>query len=146
MHECSPADHATCNPSLPLVVKDLTYTVDGQALLGPLSFTLDDPGATMVLGYNGAGKSVLLRLLHGMLAQTGGSIAWQGQSLSKATRQRQAMVFQKPVLLRRSVAANVDFALRLNGVADPERRDELIEQVGLSGIEKRAARRLSGGE
>ena len=146
MLERAPSDCAARNPSLPLAVEDLSYTVDGQTLLGPLSFRLDGHGITMVLGYNGAGKSVLLRLLHGMLPLSGGSVSWHGEGLSKAMQQRQAMVFQKPVLLRRSVAANVDFALRLNGPANPARRDELLEQVGLAGIEDRAARRLSGGE
>lgn len=146
MLERTPPEFAASNTLLPLAVEGLTYEADGQSLLGPLSFHLDDPGITMVLGFNGAGKSVLIRLLHGMLEPAVGRITWEGKVISKDLRQRQAMVFQKPVLLRRSVSANVDFALNLGGAADPVRRDELLDRVGLSGLGNRPARRLSGGE
>ncbi len=134
------------NGLLPLRVDQLSYEANSQSLVGPLSFDLDDPGITMVLGYNGAGKSLLLRLLHGMITPASGNISWSGQPLSTSLRQRQAMVFQKPVLLRRSVAANVEFALKLAGALEPARRDELLERVGLLPLADRPARRLSGGE
>jgi tungstate transport system ATP-binding protein len=100
----------------------------------------------MVMGPNGAGKSLLLRLLHGMLQPTGGSVLWGGQPLSKEIRKRQAMVFQRPVLLRRSVAANIDFVLKLGGKVEPERRDEILDHVGLLDHARQPARLLSGGE
>jgi tungstate transport system ATP-binding protein len=64
-------------------------------------------------------------------------------------RQRQAMVFQKPVLLRRTAAANIAYALGLRGVARGERRSRSHEALQLAGLESRAAtpaRVLSGGE
>ncbi|MBX2806279.1 MAG: ATP-binding cassette domain-containing protein, partial [Hyphomicrobiales bacterium] len=94
----------------------------------------------------GAGKSLLLRLLHGMLQPTSGRIEWGGQPLSKEIRRRQAMVFQRPVLLRRSVAANIDFVLNLGRKAARERRDELLDHVGLLDHARQPARLLSGGE
>jgi tungstate transport system ATP-binding protein len=90
---------------------------------------------------------VLLRLLHGLLAPTEGRVAWSG--LPGAAARRQAMVFQRPVLLRRSVLANAAYPLRLAGLGRAERdaraRDAL-ELVGLGPLADRPARRLSGGE
>ncbi len=146
MLEGAPSDCLRDGGLLPLQVEELTYEAEGQALLGPVSFDLSNPGITMVLGYNGAGKSLLLRLLHGMIAPSSGRISWCSRPISKVLRQRQAMVFQKPVLLRRSVAANVEFALQLKENVVPGRRDELLERVGLLPLANRPARRLSGGE
>ncbi|WP_369796047.1 ATP-binding cassette domain-containing protein [Puniceibacterium sp. IMCC21224] len=98
------------------------------------------------MGPNGAGKSLLLRLLHGLIVPQSGSVLWDGAPLDSATRARQAMVFQKPVLLRRSVAANVDFVLRARGRRDRAARDALLARVGLSDHAAQPARLLSGGE
>ncbi|MGI9451319.1 MAG: ATP-binding cassette domain-containing protein, partial [Geminicoccaceae bacterium] len=95
---------------------------------------------------NGAGKSLLLRLLHGLLSPTSGEIFFGGAPLDDQVRAQQAMVFQRPVLLRRSVGANLDFVLRLRGEASASRRDSLLDQVGLLDKEKQPARLLSGGE
>ena len=108
---------------------------------------------TVLLGPNGAGKSLLLRLCHGLLAPTSGRVAWLGPGAGglspAALRRRQAMVFQRPVLLRRSVAANVDYALSLHGVPRSGRAArvaEALERVGLGALAGRPARVLSGGE
>ena len=97
---------------------------------------------TVVLGANGAGKSTLLRLMHGLLRPSAGSVSWP-QTLT------QGMVFQRPVMLRTTVRANVEYGLKLRGVAAPERRTtalSFLERVGLDGLAERPARRLSGGE
>ena len=131
---------------LPLDVVNLTYTLGGTTLISNLSFSLGGGGITVVMGPNGAGKSILLRLLHGLIQPASGEILWSGQAISSEIIMRQAMVFQKPVLLRRSVAENIDFVLRCRGGYNPLRRNQLLEQAGL--IEKAAqpARLLSGGE
>jgi tungstate transport system ATP-binding protein len=98
----------------------------------------------MIIGPNGAGKSLLLKLLHGLTAPTAGTIDWAGTTAAEA-RTRQALVFQKPVLLRRSVAANIDFVLKSRG-KDRAKRDMLLEHVGLAHKAKQPARLLSGGE
>jgi tungstate transport system ATP-binding protein len=102
------------------------------------------------MGPNGAGKSLLLRLLHGLLRPSAGQVRWNGRPPDRAVRRRQAMVFQKPVLLRRSAAANVAYALRVHGgLSGTERRQrvaQVLDQAGLGALAKRSARVLSGGE
>jgi tungstate transport system ATP-binding protein len=131
---------------LPLKVGGLAWSAGGKGIVNGIDLTLSDGGITAIMGPNGAGKSVLIRLLHGLLTPDAGSITWNGATAGDATRARQAMVFQKPVLLRRSVAANIDFVLKLAGKPDPARRDSLLAQAGLAEKARQPARALSGGE
>lgn len=131
-------------PLLPLRVRDLVLAFNGVAVLDGLTLDLEPGGCTMIMGPNGAGKSLLLKLLHGLIAPTSGAIDWGGQAPG-AVMSRQALVFQKPVLLRRSVAANLDFVLRARG-KDRCRRDALLNHAGLAHKAAQPARLLSGGE
>ena len=99
---------------LPLSVHGLRYEADGISLIKDITFKLDAETRTIILGHNGAGKSLLLRLCHGLIAPTGGEIVWNGGSAE--VKRRQAMVFQRPVMLRRTAAENVDYALRMRGM------------------------------
>ncbi|WP_232823023.1 ATP-binding cassette domain-containing protein [Oceanibium sediminis] len=128
----------------PLEVRDLVLRFGEAAVLDGLSLTLGPRGCTMIMGPNGAGKSLLLKLLHGLLPPTSGRIDWGGHTAPAMTA-RQALVFQKPVLLRRSVAANIDFVLKARR-KDPARRDGLLAHVGLAHKAGQPARLLSGGE
>ena len=107
-------------------------------------------GCTAVMGPNGAGKSLLLRLLNGVVRPSAGEIRWNGAPPDDDVRRRQALVFQKPVLLRRSVRANVDFVLKLSPGRDRAARharaDRLLALGGLGDRARAPARRLSGGE
>lgn len=132
--------------ALPIVAEELGFSVAGRGLIDGIDLTLRSAGITALMGPNGAGKSVLLRLLHGLLTPTSGRITYAGAPLSRAVRARQAMVFQSPVLLRRSVGSNIDFVLRARGGANPARRDALLAQVDLLPHRAQAARKLSGGE
>jgi len=149
MDEAAPArEKAASHPLLPLAVRDLSFAIDGKLILDGVSFRLDGQGLTVILGPNGAGKSVLMRLCHGLLHPTTGSIAWAGEPPRQASR-RQAMVFQRPVLLRRSVAANVEHSLAIRQVPKNRRRgmvDRALERAGLAHRAEQAARTLSGGE
>lgn len=129
---------------LPLRAEGLGFAAGGLRILSDVSLTIEAGAPTIVIGPNGAGKSVLLRLLHGLLAPTDGRVTWAGQAA-----RRQAMVFQRPVLLRRSVLANAVYPLGLAGVARTEqerRARDALALVGLGELADRPARRLSGGE
>jgi len=136
------------NGLLPLVVDKVSYRVGGSTLIDGVCFRLEDNRRTVILGPNGAGKSVLLRLCHGLLTPTSGRITWAGTAPAGTTGQR-GLVFQRPVMLRRSVAANIDHVLKVRGIDRPERReltDAALEQAGLAALALRPARTLSGGE
>lgn len=133
-------------PIMSLQTSGLRLEIGGKALIDGIDLRLEASEFTVVMGQNGAGKSLLLRLLHGLIVPSAGEIFWGGVSMGDGLRAQQAMVFQRPVLLRRSVAANVDFVLRLKGMASPHRRDALLDHVGLAGKARQPARLLSGGE
>jgi tungstate transport system ATP-binding protein len=138
-------DNIPRGPALcPLTVMGLRLTLDGRPVLNGVNLSLGASGCTVILGPNGAGKSQLLRVLHGIVHPTAGSVAWNKQPAASITY-RQALLFQKPVLLRRSVAANLDFVLKSRGIRR-DRRDELLEHVGLAHKANHPARLLSGGE
>ena len=117
-------------------VQDLSLTLGAGTIFG-------------FLGPNGAGKSVLLRLMHGLIPPSRGEILWAGRRADRELARRQAMVFQKPVLLRRSAAGNIWHALGLRGIDWSERPARVEEALRLAGLERLAAvpaRTLSGGE
>ncbi len=145
----APRRAATAPPILPLAVRGLGYSADGASLVSDLNLDIADTRVHVLVGPNGAGKSLTLRLLHGLLAPTAGTIRWNGAPPDRRVRLRQAMVFQKPVLLRRSVLANLTYALRAHGVPRRERHQRaraVLDAAGLSAVAGRAARVLSGGE
>ena len=143
-------NRAASRSLLPLELRGVTFRHRGHTLLHPLDLRLEHTGKTVIMGPNGAGKSLLMRICHGLLQPTGGCVRWTGTgATTENRRRRQAMVFQRPVLLRRSALANVRYALAVQGVPRGERRlraDAAIERFGLEAIAQRPARVLSGGE
>jgi tungstate transport system ATP-binding protein len=129
-------------------LEGVTWVRGGAERLSDLSFELRAGPCSVLLGPNGAGKSLTLRIAHGLLAPTRGRVRWLGAAAQQAARE-QAMVLQRPVLLRRSVAANLAYPLRARGVGRAARRDrvaEMLERAGLAPLADRAARSLSVGE
>ena len=119
----------------------------GKVILGPVDLALNAPDITIILGPNGAGKTTLLRVLHGVERLSSGAL-----TLSKPdaqARQEQAYVFQSPIMLRRTVRANLAYPLELIGTAKPviaQRVETWAERIGLADALDRHAPRLSGGE
>ncbi len=130
---------------LPLRLEEVSFTAGGRRIIDRVSLALEAGTSTIILGANGAGKSVLMRLMHGLLAPSSGRIAWS----EDGARRRQAMVFQRPVMLRRSALGNVMYALKAAGVPAAQRTRlalEALDEVGLRPLAARPARVLSGGE
>jgi tungstate transport system ATP-binding protein len=133
---------------LPLRAKGLTYDVRGRALVDDVSFEIARGARTIIMGPNGAGKSLTLRLCHGLLQPTSGTVTWNRAAHANG-RKRHAMVFQRPVMLRRSALANLTHALSLtrSSPADVQARaNEALDRFGLAELARRPARILSGGE
>jgi tungstate transport system ATP-binding protein len=133
---------------LPLRAEGLTYNIRGRALVDDVSFEIARGARTIIMGPNGAGKSLTLRLCHGLLQPTSGSVTWNG-AIHTNGRKRHAMVFQRPVMLRRSALANLTHALSLtrsSAVDAQARANEALARFGLAELSHRPARILSGGE
>ena len=127
---------------LPLRAEGLALIRDGQRLIDTVSFNLPQGGITTIIGPNGAGKSLTLRLCHGLIAPDEGMVTW-----ARDARLRHAMVFQQPVMLRRSVRANIAHALlAVTHPAVKSRTDEALARFHLTPLAERPARLLSGGE
>src|SRR4026207_2520094 len=136
------------SPPLPLELRSLVYETGGKRLIDNIDARIEERGITVIMGPNGAGKSVLLRLMHGLIPPSRGEILWAGRRADRELARRQAMVFQKPVLLRRSAAENIWHALGLRGIDWSERPARVEEALRLAGLERLAAvppRTPSGG-
>ncbi|KPQ06327.1 MAG: tungstate transport system ATP-binding protein [Rhodobacteraceae bacterium HLUCCA12] len=133
-------------PILPLRLSNMGYSVGGTRLLSGITLDIQAGRRLVVMGANGAGKSLFLRLCHGLIDPTEGARDWASGDVRP---EHQAMVFQRPVLLRRSVAANLAYPLRLRGM-DRTARHEMVrrtlDRFGLAALSDRPARLLSGGE
>jgi tungstate transport system ATP-binding protein len=132
---------------LPLALEDVSLQAGATPILDRISLTIMPGSPTLLIGPNGSGKTTLLRLCMGLTAPTRGRVTWGGRS--DPTPTRRAFVFQRPVMLRRTAAANVTYALAQAGAPRAgrmERAAALLERVGLSDLAGRPARLLSGGE
>ena len=131
----------------PLRLSDAQVRRRGKTILGPVNLELDGQGLTIIVGPNGAGKTSLLRVMHGVERLSGGTVQW-GMN-DDCARERQAYVFQSPIMLRRSVADNLHYPLRLSGMARGEAAGmarDWAARAGLTDMLDRSATVLSGGE
>jgi tungstate transport system ATP-binding protein len=132
---------------LPLVFEEVSLEVGSTRLVDRVNLVIAPGAPTLIVGPNGAGKTSLLRLCMGLVAASSGRITWGGR-VNRAPARR-AIVFQRPVMLRRTVAANVQFALAHAGAPRGTRHLRtlaLLDRVGLAELANRPARRLSSGE
>jgi len=135
------------NTILPLVIRDVGVKKRGTSIIGPIDLEIGKTGLTVVLGPNGAGKTTLLRMMHGLERLSSGSVHWQ---LPRAeAEQRQAYVFQTPIVMRRSVVDNIAYPLIVRGTNRRDARAKATHwagNVGLADALQRSAQELSGGE
>jgi tungstate transport system ATP-binding protein len=132
---------------LPIRFENATVETGAVLALDRVSLTIEPGAPTVLIGPNGSGKTTLLRLAMGLLVPQRGRMTWGG--VTDAKPMHRAIVFQRPTMLRRSVAGNIRYALKAAGVprnGHDARISELLLLVGLDGMALRPARRLSGGE
>jgi tungstate transport system ATP-binding protein len=132
---------------LPLILEDVSLLAREVTILDRVSLTFGSGAPTMLVGPNGSGKSSLMRVAMGLVPPSRGRVTYGGRTGVPPTRR--AIVFQRPVMLRRTAAANLAYALAAAGVARDLRSaaaQELLDRVGLSALSERPARRMSGGE
>lgn len=138
--------HTPAPPIFPLSLDSIGFASATQTILEDINLSINQGSCTIILGPNGAGKSVLMRLMHGLLQPTQGRMQW-GKSNTRPAAQ--AMLFQRPVMLRRSVLGNVMYGLCLHGTSKAEAKNRALDalrEVGLEALADRPARVLSGGE
>lgn len=142
--------HAAVDGVLPIRAEGLVFSRDARALVDGVDLKIGPAhGVTVILGPNGAGKSLLLRLLANLIVPDAGRVTWAGEKPSRERVHGIGYVFQRPVLLRRSVAANIEFALGTRGIPASERAPAAraaLKGARLELLAHRPARSLSGGE
>lgn len=127
---------------------DVSFDSNAKSLFGPTNLSINPSRITVVLGPNGSGKSLFLSLCHGLLTPTSGTVRWNDKPTKAAIADR-GFIFQRPVIMRRSVADNVHFALAKSALSKQEKSNrvsELLRLVGLSDKASQPAALLSGGE
>ncbi len=131
--------------TLPIRFENVAFAAGTISILRNVTVSIAAGPPTVLLGPNGSGKTSLLKLAMGLLVPVAGHVAYAERE--DVSRSRHAFVFQKPVMLRRTVARNIAFALKAAGrVPDAASIDRLLTTVGLGALAERPARRLSGGE
>jgi tungstate transport system ATP-binding protein len=132
---------------LPIYFEQVEFRAGSLRILSMPTLVISGGAPTLIVGPNGAGKTTLLRLAMGLIKPTRGRITFGGRE--NVPPRRRALLFQKPTMLMRSAASNVDYALASIGIPRTKRAQQveaLLAHVGLSALADRPARRLSGGE
>jgi len=130
---------------------DLQQAYNGRLVLDIDRLEIGRGEVLALVGPSGAGKSTLLRLLNFLESPSGGTLTFDGEivtdRLPLAQRRRVTAVFQRPALLRRSVAANVAYGLRLRGEKpDDDQLLARLDRLGLAHLARQPAPKLSAGE
>lgn len=136
------------NRFMPLQLDRVCYRQKQLTLLDKITFTLSNNGITVILGHNGAGKSLLLKLIHGVLTPTSGHICWHEDPPSVHQYWR-ALLLQRPSFLDSSVEQNLHFVMRVAGVSKSGRQsrcEQVLQKCGLEHLRRRNSNVLSGGE
>lgn len=139
---------SSINAHLPLTIKNLVYTHHRTSLIKNIDLAINTGGNTIILGHNGAGKSLLLKLLHGVIAPTQGNIFWN-TTTPTSNQYWRTLLLQKPTFFQRSVRYNLEFVLRVAGIPIAQKESlfqQALEVCGLKELSERNANSLSGGQ
>ena len=131
----------------PLRVTDVKINIKSRRLIGPINLEIEQNGISILLGANGSGKTTLLEALHGLRKLSTGTVEW-AISHSLAAKE-QSFVFQSPIMLRRTVAENLAFPLKVRQLSKSTANAEVmmwVKKIGLEHKMKQQAVLLSGGE
>lgn len=142
-------DGIAASAVLPIEGRRIVVARAGRRLLDGVDVRIDGTGVTVILGPNGAGKTLLLRVLMNLVTPDSGTVRWAGAPPDRARAPRIGFVFQKPMMLRRSVLANVTYALAAVGVPRRDclsRARQVLALASLEHLAETPARLLSGGE
>ncbi len=131
---------------LPLEIKSLTFKSLGKFILKDINLSFNNNYLTVIMGPNGSGKTVLLKIINGLLNQTSGQIKCSGKKINSKLREMQSLVFQKPIILRRTVKENLEFILKLKSQDTKLSVLEYLKIIGLEELINNPARKLSLGE
>ena len=134
--------------ALPLQLKEVSYASKGVTLIEAINIEVSSHGLTVILGHNGSGKSLLLKLLHGVIKPNSGEINWN-QYKPLTNQYWRTFLLQRPTFFNRSVIYNIAFVLQIAGIPKQEhqeRCEQALEICGLKEISHRKTHLLSGGE
>jgi tungstate transport system ATP-binding protein len=130
----------------PIEVIDLSVSLGKDLILDKVSCSIKNNSITAVIGPNGAGKSIFLQTINGLTDIDNGKITFNKIYNNDEIRNKQAMVFQTPTLLRRNVKSNMDFVSNVKNKNGKLIIKNILKRVGLEGYDNKPARLLSGGE
>jgi ABC-type sugar transport system ATPase subunit len=138
-----------------LTMEDLAYSIDGHALIKPLSFDINLGEVLSILGHSGSGKSTLLQLISGLIPASAGKIVGRGQvwhqgqqSLVPTQWRNLAYVFQDPCLFpHMSVRDNIQIAVSSRAPTIRAKHfAEIVDLTGVAALLDRLPRQISGGQ
>lgn len=130
----------------PIKIKNISILLNDRIILRNINCQINDKSITAILGPNGAGKSLLLQTINGLTPILNGEITYNLMQLDDNIRKQQAMVFQSPTLLRRTVLGNMEFVNSINKNTNMLDVKSILKKVGLEAFNNKPARLLSGGE
>jgi len=139
----------TTNTKNPIEFHNVDFSINGKKLIDNASCQLTKTGKTVVMGANGAGKSLFLRLIAGLIQPNSGTLHVCNGNPSSTGDVCISMVFQNPILLRRTTFANVAYVLKQGGHRKQAIATKVDDALALAQLRDHAqtpARRLSGGE
>jgi sulfate transport system ATP-binding protein len=135
-----------------IVLDQVTKRYGRQTIVDHVSLEVADGELFVLLGASGSGKSTILRMIAGLITPDEGTVMLRGRDVTLLPPQERGVgfVFQNYSIFRHlSVAENIEFGLKVRGVAAAERKlkcEKLLDLVGLTGLGTRFASQLSGGQ